>query len=96
MRKPDLPDVKSKEPSTGQQQRLPKKVTVRLYENIIDESKGVYNEDGSLNLNPNSLTVKECFVEPALAEAKPYEASSLYARVISVQMPEIPKKGTGI
>ena len=33
-----------------------KKVTVRLYENIIDESKGVYNEDGSLNLNPNSLT----------------------------------------
>ena len=49
-----------------------KKVTVRLYENIIDEEKGVYNEDGSLNLNPNSLTVKECFVEPALAEAKPY------------------------
>ena len=51
-----------------------KKVTVRLYENIIDESKGVYNEDGSLNLNPNSLTVKECFVEPTLAEAKPYES----------------------
>ncbi len=51
-----------------------KKVTVRLYENIIDEEKGVYNEDGSLNLNPNSLTVKECFVEPALAEAKPYES----------------------
>ena len=51
-----------------------KKVTVRLYENIIDESKGAYNEDGSLNLNPNSLTVKECFVEPALAEAKPYES----------------------
>ena len=51
-----------------------KKGTVRLYENIIDESKGVYNEDGSLNLNPNSLTVKECFVEPALAEAKPYES----------------------
>ena len=51
-----------------------KKVTVRLYENIIDESKGVYDEDGSLNLNPNSLTVKECFVEPALAEAKPYES----------------------
>ena len=32
---------------------------VRLYENIIDEEKGVYNEDGSLNLNPNSLTVVE-------------------------------------
>ena len=44
-----------------------KKVTVRLYENIIDESKGVYNEDGSLNLNPNSLTViKEAYVEPEL------------------------------
>ena len=38
-----------------------KKVTVRLYENIIDESKGVYNEDGSLNLNPNSLTVCRSF-----------------------------------
>lgn len=24
---------------------------VRLYENIVDEEKGVYNEDGSLNLN---------------------------------------------
>ena len=48
---------------------------VRLYENIIDEEKGVYNEDGSLNLNPNSLTVlKECYVEPALKDAKPYES----------------------
>lgn len=51
-----------------------KKVTVRLYENIIDEEKGVYNPDGSLNLNPNSLTVRECYVEPALAEAKPYDS----------------------
>ena len=33
--------------------------TVRLYENLVDEEKGVYNEDGSLNLNPNSLTVLE-------------------------------------
>ena len=47
-----------------------KKATVRLYENIIDEEKGVYNEDGSLNLNPNSLIVKEAFVEPALMDAK--------------------------
>ena len=48
-----------------------KQVTVRLYENIVDEDLGVYNEDGSLNLNPNSLTVLEnCYVEPALAEAK--------------------------
>ncbi len=48
---------------------------VRLYENIIDEEKGVYNEDGSLNLNPNSLTVlKQCYLEPALKDAKPYDS----------------------
>lgn len=49
---------------------------VRLYENIIDEEKGVYNEeDGSLNLNPNSLTVlKDCFLEPALKDARPYDS----------------------
>ena len=52
-----------------------KKATVRLYENIVDEELGVYNEDGSLNLNPNSLTVKEdCVLEPSLMEAKPYES----------------------
>ena len=52
-----------------------KKVTVRLYENLINEELGVYNEDGSLNLNPNSLTVlTESIVEPALLEAKPYES----------------------
>ena len=48
------------------------KAEVRLYENIVDEEKGVYNEDGSLNLNPNSLTVlKDCYIEPALAKAEP-------------------------
>ena len=47
---------------------------VRLYENIIDEEKGVYNEDGSLNLNPNSIKViKDAKLEPELANAKPYE-----------------------
>lgn len=51
------------------------KAEVRLYENIIDEEKGVYNEDGSLNLNPNSLTVlKDCYVEPSLLEAKKYDS----------------------
>lgn len=51
------------------------KAEVRLYENIVDEEKGVYNEDGSINLNPNSLTVMDnCFVEPALAEAEPTES----------------------
>ncbi len=51
------------------------KAEVRLYENIIDEEKGVYNEDGSLNLNPNSLTVlKDCYLEPALKDAKAYDS----------------------
>ena len=49
--------------------------TVRLYENIVDEEKGVYNEDGSLNLNPNSLTVlKNCMVEENLAGVKAYDS----------------------
>ena len=52
-----------------------KKVTVRLYENLVDEEKGVYNEDGSVNLNPNSLTVvEECYIEPSIEEAKPGDA----------------------
>ena len=48
------------------------KVKARLYENIVDEEKGVYNEeDGSININPNSLTVVEnCYVEPELAKAE--------------------------
>lgn len=52
------------------------KAECRLYENIVDEEKGVYNkEDGSLNLNPNSLVVlKDCYVEPALAEAQAYDS----------------------
>ena len=48
---------------------------IRLYENIVDEEKGVYNEDGSLNLNPNSLTVlKNCVVEQNLKDAKAYDS----------------------
>lgn len=46
------------------------KVTARLYESLIDQEKGMFAEDGTLNLNPNSLAVREeCYVEPALAEA---------------------------
>ena len=49
-------------------------VKVRLYENIVDEEKGVYNEDdGTLNLNPNSLRECEAFAEPALKDAKPFD-----------------------
>ena len=50
-------------------------VECRLYENIVDEEKGKLNEEGSLNLNPNSLTVvTECFVEPALKDVKAYDS----------------------
>ena len=46
----------------------------RLYENIIDEDKGVYNEDGSLNLNPDSLTtIDDCRLEAGFLNAKPYD-----------------------
>ena len=53
-----------------------KKAEVRLYENLIDEEKGVYNkEDGSLNLNPNSLQIlKECYVEDSFSEAGPCDS----------------------
>ena len=48
---------------------------VRLYENIVDEEKGKLNEDGSLNLNPNSLTIlKNCYVEPSLKDAVAYDS----------------------
>jgi len=48
------------------------KAEIRLYENIVDEEKGVYNTDGSVNLNPNSITIlKECYIEPSVAGALP-------------------------
>ena len=52
------------------------KAEVRLYENLIDEEKGVYNkEDGSLNLNPNSLIViKDAFVEPSFEGYGAYDS----------------------
>ena len=51
------------------------KVECRLYENIVDEEMGKLNADGTLNLNPNSLTViKDCYVEPALKDAKAYDS----------------------
>ena len=52
------------------------KAEVRLYENIVDEEKGVYNEeDGSVNVNPNSLTIlNECYLEPSLKDAKAYDS----------------------
>nr|WP_315035464.1 glutamine--tRNA ligase/YqeY domain fusion protein [uncultured Lachnoanaerobaculum sp.] len=51
------------------------KAEIRLYENIVDEEKGKLDENGNLNLNPNSLTVlKECYVEPCLKDAKAYDS----------------------
>lgn len=47
---------------------------VRLYENLVDESKGVYNEDGSLNLNPNSRTIVKAMLEPSFDDAKAYDS----------------------
>ena len=45
---------------------------VRLYENIVDEEKGVYDEEtGELNVNPDSLQILEdCKAEPILKDAK--------------------------
>jgi glutaminyl-tRNA synthetase len=51
------------------------KAEVRLYENIVDEEKGVYNEDGSLNLNPNSITVlRDCRIEQSVKGAQAYDS----------------------
>jgi glutaminyl-tRNA synthetase len=51
---------------------------VRLYENLIDEEKAeaagsVYDEEGNVFLNPNSLTVVKAYLEPAFAGSKPYD-----------------------
>ena len=51
------------------------KAEVRLYENIVEEEKGVYDENGNLNLNPNSLTVlKDCYMEPEMAKLQAYDS----------------------
>ncbi|MBO5238150.1 MAG: glutamine--tRNA ligase/YqeY domain fusion protein [Lachnospiraceae bacterium] len=45
---------------------------VRLYENIVKDDEPVRNEDGSWNLNPNSLTVlKNCKLEQNFKDAQP-------------------------
>jgi len=51
------------------------KAEMILYENIVDEEKGKLDENGNLNLNPNSLTIlKDCYVEPCLKDAKAYDS----------------------
>ncbi|NLJ90401.1 MAG: glutamine--tRNA ligase/YqeY domain fusion protein [Clostridiales bacterium] len=47
---------------------------VRLFDNLVDEEKGVYNEDGSVNVNPNSLVVHDnAYLEVNAANAKPFD-----------------------
>ncbi|MCI8371603.1 MAG: glutamine--tRNA ligase/YqeY domain fusion protein [Lachnospiraceae bacterium] len=51
-----------------------KKAEVRLYENLVmdNEDGKIMDEEGRLNLNPNSLTVlKDCYIEPELADGRP-------------------------
>ena len=48
--------------------------TVRLYENLVDEEKGVYDEvTGKVNVNPNSLTIRQSYIEPSVAGANSYD-----------------------
>ena len=70
------------------------KAEVRLYENLIDEEKGVYNkEDGSLNLNPNSLTViKDAYVEPSFEGAEAYDSYQLCATAITALTRKTPDR----
>ena len=46
----------------------------RLYENIVNEEEGKLDSEGNLNLNPNSLTVVQCYIEPELAKAKAFDS----------------------
>ncbi len=46
---------------------------IRLYENIINEEAGVYDAEGNVNVNPNSLTVREGWLETNLKDLKAYD-----------------------
>ncbi|MCX4270951.1 MAG: glutamine--tRNA ligase/YqeY domain fusion protein [Acetatifactor sp.] len=51
---------------------------IRLYENLIDEQKAdeqgsIYDQNGELYLNPDSLTVRQGYLEPAFAGAQAYQ-----------------------
>ncbi len=72
------------------------KAEVRLYENIVDEEKGVYNEDGSINLNPNSLTVMDELLSLSLhlQRQSRQKVSSLSVMGISVWILRIPPRIT--
>ncbi len=71
---------------------------VHLYNNLTDESKGVYNvEDGSLNLNPESCVVmKDARLERALGEAKPGESFQFVRQGFFVLDPKSAETGTRV
>ncbi len=46
---------------------------IRLYENIVNEEAGVYDAEGNVNVNPNSLTVREGWLETNLKSLKAYD-----------------------
>ena len=57
---------------------------IRLYENLIDEEKAeaagsVYDEEGNVYLNPNSLVICHSFLEPAFAEDAVHTCKEQYA-----------------
>lgn len=49
-------------------------VTIKLFENLVDEEKGKLNEDGTVNYNPNSLTIKNGYVEEELKNTKAFDS----------------------
>ncbi|MBO6147725.1 MAG: glutamine--tRNA ligase, partial [Lachnospiraceae bacterium] len=72
-------------------------VRARLYENLTDTDKELFGEDGSININPASLTVCDpCYVEPALAEAEPYDRFQFVRNGFFVADPKDSKPGVPV
>lgn len=76
------PDTKSGMPNANRKvkgtvhwvdAKTAKKSLVRLYDNIIDEEKGAYDENGELNLNPKSLIECKAYLEKALSDVQAFE-----------------------
>ncbi len=74
-----------------------KSAPVRLYENLIDEAKGVYNEDGTMNINPDSLEIREhAVMEPALSDAAPGESFQFVRTGFFSADPKLSKEGAPV
>ncbi len=76
------PDTKSGMPNAGRKvkgtihwvdSKTAVNLPVRLFENIIDEEKGAYDENGELNLNPDSLTLCNAYLEKSLMSANAFD-----------------------